>query len=171
MIVGVLPKPPRFLELAEVLTLHEAGIEEFGGKPGVRDQGLLESAIAVPRQTVAEEFAHSIPFGMAAAYAFHLCKNHPFHDGNKRAALAAMVVFLRLNGWELNVPDFEAADRILAVAQGSLGKDSLAAGFRAPVVRGPPSSSATSCGNSTTRASPRPSRQSRPDPSTSASRP
>ncbi len=127
MIVGVLPKPPRFLELAEVLTLHEAAIDEFGGKPGVRDHGLLESAISMPRQTVGEEFVHPMPFGMAAAYAFHICKNHPFHDGNKRAALATMVVFLRLNGWELNAPGLLAADRILAVADGSVGKDSLAA--------------------------------------------
>lgn len=126
MIVGVLPKPPRFLELSEVITLHESAVDQFGGSHGVRDQGLLDAAVSMPRQAFGGEFAHAVPFGMAAAYAFHICKNHPFIDGNKRAALAAMVVFLHVNGWVLDVPDLAAGEKILACAEGMLDKDALA---------------------------------------------
>lgn len=105
MIVGVLPKPPRFLEIDEVLTLQESAVDEYGGTYGVRELGLLEAAVNMPRQAIDGAFTHEIPFGMAAAYAFHICKNHPFVDGNKRTALAVCIVFLRLNGWELHVPD------------------------------------------------------------------
>ncbi len=126
MIIGALTKPPRFLEVDEILTLQESAVDEYGGSYGVRDQGLLEAAISMPRQAFGGTFAHDVPFGMAAAYAFHLCKNHPFVDGNKRAALAACVVFLRLNGWEIHVPDLEAADQILAVAEGRIDKAALA---------------------------------------------
>jgi death-on-curing protein len=126
VIVGVLPKPPRFLELSELLTVHESAIDQFGGSHGMRDLGLLESALSMPRQSFGGEFVHSVPFGMAAAYAFHICKNHPFVDGNKRTALAAMVVFLRLNGWELQVSDLNAAEQILAVAEDRQDKEGLA---------------------------------------------
>lgn len=125
MIVGALSKPLRFLELPEVLTIHESSIDQFGGAYGVRDQGLLDSAINMPRQAFGGDFAHTVPFGMAAAYAFHICKNHPFVDGNKRTALGAMVVFLRLNGWTLNADEMDAANRILALAEGTLDKESL----------------------------------------------
>lgn len=125
MNIGVLPKPPRFLELSEVLTLHESAIDEFGGSHGVRDKGLLDSALAMPRQSFGDEFVHAIPFGMAAAYAYHICKNHPFVDGNKRTALAAMAVFLHMNGWDLTVQDLDAADQILGVATGTIDKDGL----------------------------------------------
>ncbi len=127
MNIGVLPKPPRFLELSEVLTLHDSAIDEFGGSHGVRDKGLLDSALAMPRQSFDDEFAHAIPFGMAAAYAYHICKNHPFVDGNKRTALAAMVVFLHMNGWDLTVQDLDAADQILGVATGAVDKVALEA--------------------------------------------
>lgn len=125
MNIGVLPKPPRFLELSEVLTLHESAIDEFGGSHGVRDKGLLDSALAMPRQSFGDEFVHAIPFGMAAAYAYHICKNYPFVDGNKRTALAAMAVFLHMNGWDLTVQDLEAADQILGIATGTIDKDGL----------------------------------------------
>lgn len=126
MTFGVLAKPPRFLDLSEVVTLHESAIDQFGGSHGIRDEGLLDAALGMPRQAFGGEFAHPIPFGMAAAYAFHICKNHPFVDGNKRTALAAMVVFLHVNGWVLDVPDLAAADQILACAEGKLDKQGLA---------------------------------------------
>ncbi|MDQ7012628.1 MAG: Fic family protein [Planctomycetota bacterium] len=68
-------------------------VAQYGGDPGLRDRGLLESALAQPRQAFGGEFAHTYPFGMAAAYAFHIAKNHPFIDGNKRAALMCAGAF------------------------------------------------------------------------------
>lgn len=125
MNIGALPRPPRFLLQAEVLALHEAALNEFGGSHGVRDPGLLDAAMSMPRQSFGGQFAHDIPFGMAAAYAFHICKNHPFIDGNKRTALSAMVVFLRLNGWELGIEDLNASVTILRLAEGLITKDDL----------------------------------------------
>lgn len=126
MIIGVLTKPPRFLTEAEVLSLHEGAIQRYGGSTGVRDTGLLASALAMPQQGFGGEFAHLVPFGMAAAYTFHLCKNHPFVDGNKRAAFLACVTFLFLNGWHLTSPDEVTADKVLAIAESRMSKDEFA---------------------------------------------
>lgn len=98
MIRGFLSGEPRFLSTDEVLTLHETGIDAFGGSLGVRDAGLLDSALATPRQGFGGQFVHEFPFEMAAAYLFHLCANHPFIDGNKRVALAASITFFE-NEW------------------------------------------------------------------------
>lgn len=125
MIHGALPKPPRFLTVEEVLSLHEAAIDEHGGSHGVRDAALLDSAVAMPKQGFAGAFAHPIPFGMAAAYAFHIGKNHPFVDGNKRTAFIAAAVFLRINGWDLLADDNDAAEQFLAVATGVQTKEGL----------------------------------------------
>ncbi len=113
---------PLFLSLEEVLELHTDQIRLFGGTPGIRDRGALESAIAVPAATFGGEFLHTGLFEMAAAYAFHIAENQPFLDGNKRAGLNACLVFLMLNGWE--VVDLEGAlcDAMLAFAAGSLDK-------------------------------------------------
>jgi death-on-curing protein len=104
---------PRFLTKDEVLSLHRASIDMYGGADGVLDDGALESALAQPRQSFGGEFAHEFPFGMAAAYGYHLAMNHPFRDGNKRTAFAAVVVFLRMNGWNFELPDEHAADLML----------------------------------------------------------
>ncbi len=127
MIRGVLAHPPRFLTRDEVLTIQETAIDQHGGAHGVRDGGLLDSALAMPRQQFGGEFAHEIPFQMGAAYGFHICKNHPFVDGNKRAAFGSTVVFLRMNGWVLIAAEIEAADVILSVAEGAMSKEDLAA--------------------------------------------
>jgi death-on-curing protein len=126
VIYGALPRPLRFLTLDEVLTLHSAALDRFGGSAGVRDHGMLESALAMPEQGFGGEYAHAVPFGMATAYAFHLCKNHPFVDGNKRTALSACLVFLRMNGWDVLADENEAAERILGIAEGRLSKDDVA---------------------------------------------
>jgi death on curing protein len=109
-----------------VLTLHETGINAYGGSHGVRDAGLLESALAMPRQGFGGEHVHEFPFGMAAAYLFHICGNHPFVDGNKRLALAATIVFLRMNGWNLAASEDAAYDLVLEVAQGLKTKEEIA---------------------------------------------
>ncbi|MBX3406156.1 MAG: type II toxin-antitoxin system death-on-curing family toxin [Phycisphaeraceae bacterium] len=104
---------PRFLTKDEVLSLHRASIDLYGGAEGVLDDGALESALAQPRQAPGGEFAHEFPFGMAAAYGYHLAMNHAFRDGNKRTSFAAMVAFLRMNGWNFELPDGHAADMML----------------------------------------------------------
>lgn len=126
MIRGFLPGEPRFLSTDEVLTLHETGIDAFGGSHGIRDAGLLESALAMPRQGFGGEFVHEFPFGMAAAYLFHLCANHPFVDGNKRLALAACIVFLRMNGWNLAASEDAACAIVLDAAQSLKQKEEVA---------------------------------------------
>ena len=94
--------PPYFLTLEEVLKIHENQIECYGGSHGVRDQGLLQSAIAQPEASFGGDYLHKDVFEMAAAYLFHIVENHPFVDGNKRAGTAAALVFLDLNGVELD---------------------------------------------------------------------
>ncbi len=117
---------PRFVTIDEALAYQELAIARFGGAPGLRDRGLLESAIAMAQQGFGGEFAHAFPFEMAAAYAFHVAKNHPFVDGNKRAALACCVAFLRMNGWNLASEREDAADRVLDLTEGRLDKAGFA---------------------------------------------
>jgi death-on-curing protein len=126
MNLGVLAHSPRFLTRDEVLSLHETAIDEHGGSHGLRDPGLLESAIAMPAQAFAGQFAHLFPFEMAAAYAFHIAKNHPFVDGNKRTAFACANVFLRLNGWATICEPSQATEFTLQVATGTLDKQGAA---------------------------------------------
>ena len=93
---------------------------------GVRDEGLLESALAQPQATFAGEFLHSTIYEQAAAYLYHLAMNHPFVDGNKRTAFAAMDTFLRINGYCLVLPNEEVYAFVLEVANGNLDKRTLA---------------------------------------------
>lgn len=127
---------PAFLTLEDILHLHQTQIEEFGGSPGIRDIGLLESALAMPRQGFAGQFVHGDLFEMAAAYVFHLVKNHPFVDGNKRVGGAAGLVFLDVNGVEIEVSDDAYAEMVLAVAEGKLAKSGIAEFFRKHAARG-----------------------------------
>ena len=121
---------PAFLALDDVLALHARSIEGFGGTLGIRDIGLLESALAMPPASFAGEWLHSTLFEMAAAYLFHICKNHPFLDGNKRAGLAAALMFLGLNGYRVTADGDDLAEMVLAVASGRLGKAEAAVFFR-----------------------------------------
>lgn len=119
-----------FLSLSDVLTLHANQIELYGGTDGVRDRGLCESAIAQPQAGFGGEYLHGDIFMMAAAYMFHLAQNHPFLDGNKRAGAIAALVFLDINGIEIQAPAGSLYDLTLAVATGQLGKDEIADWFR-----------------------------------------
>ena len=83
-----------------VKQIQQAVIEEFGGPPGVRDEGLLSSAVGATQATIGGRSAFADAIEVAAAYLYYLCRNHPFVDGNKRTAMAAAIVFLRLNGIE-----------------------------------------------------------------------
>ena len=100
-------------------------IEEFGGDIGLRDRGLLESAVAMPQSTFGGEDLHAGVAEKAAAYHFHLCANHPFIDGNKRVAVAASEVFLLINGLELSASDDEIQELTLDVARSRLSKDQV----------------------------------------------
>ena len=123
--------PPVFLSLEEILEIHRDQIERYGGSQGLRDLGLLESALAMPQGGMGGQFFHADLFEMAAAYLFHLVKNHPFVDGNKRVGAMAAFTFLKLNGLNLNPSDGPAFEKIaLSIAEGTGGKTEATAFFR-----------------------------------------
>jgi death on curing protein len=105
---------PRFLDLAEVLEIHVDQIERYGGTAGVRDLPLLLSALAMPTAGVRGVYVHGTLFEIAAAYLFHIAKNHPFLDGNKRTALASALTFLDLNGLRVG----PSADELVTLVEG-----------------------------------------------------
>jgi len=111
------------LTVAIVCEIHAEAIAKFGGADGVRDKALLESAVAAPKAGYAGESAYADVVEIAAAYLFYLCRNHPFVDGNKRTALAACLVFLRLNGIEPKPDAVEWEELTLAVAAGTVDRD------------------------------------------------
>jgi death-on-curing protein len=116
---------PIWLRLEAILAAHDDQLAEHGGGVGVRDQGLLESALARPLNLHAYG-EPSLP-RLAAAYAFGIARNHPFVDGNKRTALVAAELFLGLNGYDLTADDVEVVEVFLALATGELSEDELAA--------------------------------------------
>ena len=113
-----------------VLEIHAEAIAQFGGSEGLRDRALLESAVAAPQASFGGESPFTDAVDIAAAYLFYLCSNHPFVDGNKRAALGACLVFLRLNGFTL-APDGDDWENLtLAVAAGAMSRDDATAALR-----------------------------------------
>ncbi len=125
---------PRYISIDEVLELHEDQISSFGGTSGVRDEGLLESALAQPQATFGGQLLHPTISEQAAAYLYHLAMNHPFIDGNKRTAFAVADTFLRLNGWTLNLTDDRAYDLVMQVAQGTMTKEELSTELESAIV-------------------------------------
>jgi death on curing protein len=119
---------PRWLTVAEVVALHEKQLARFGGPSGIRDQGLLESALNRARNKWDYEGA-DLPM-LAAAHAYGIARNHPFVDGNKRAAFVTMMLFLRLNGVRFAPPQAEATQIVLALAAGEVSEESLARWIR-----------------------------------------
>lgn len=117
----------RFLALDEVLAVHRDQIDRYGGALGIRDISLLISALAVPRATFGGEYVHSDLFEMAAAYLFHIVKNHPFLDGNKRTGLVAALVFLELNSIEIEAEEDDLAALVEGVARSEVDKAAVAA--------------------------------------------
>src|SRR5688500_12616354 len=106
---------PTFLTLPEALELHEESIHRYGGAHGVRDLGLLQSALAQPAATFGGQFLHPDLPSMAAAVLFHIVQNHPFVDGNKRTGAAAARVFLLMNGARFDPPAKDFEEMVLAV--------------------------------------------------------
>lgn len=127
--------PAVFLGLSEVLEIHRDQIERYGGGSGIRDMGLLQSAVAMPAAAVGGCYLHEDVFEMAAAYLYHIIRNHPFVDGNKRTGAVAAVVFLLMSGVELGagVASFERMVR--SVASGKATKAEAAEFFRAHAPR------------------------------------
>lgn len=117
---------PLFLTLDEVLAIHADQVRCYGGRTGLRDLGLLQSALGMPETTFEGEFLHGTLFEMAAAYLFHVARNHPFVDGNKRTALMCALVFLGLNGWRLEADAEALYELVEGVAGGPVAKADLA---------------------------------------------
>ena len=105
--------------------IHNDQLHEHGGLPGIRDENVLESALARPQQKWHYMDRTDVPM-LAAAYAFGLVKNHPYRDGNKRIGFLAMVTFLGLNGYELATTDAEIVAEIVALAEGNVTEEALA---------------------------------------------
>lgn len=122
-------RQPVFLALDDVLALHQDQISRYGGAPGIRDIGLLKSALASPAVTFDGALLHRSLAEMAAAYLYHLSQNHPFIDGNKRTALAAALVFLWINGHRVRIPEDELYALVIGVAGGSVSKPDIAVFF------------------------------------------
>jgi len=127
--------PVAFLTVEDVLNVHRRVVEEFGGDTGLRDRGLLESAVAMPRSTFGGEELHTDLAEQAAAYFFHLWANHPFVDGNKRAAVVTAELFLLVNDQELVADDDSIEELAMGVAGGGLSKAQVIAFFKAHVAQ------------------------------------
>ena len=121
---------PRWLPRLVIDAIHHDMITTHGGLPGLRDEQLLESALARPKQILAYNENADIVV-LAAAYAYGLARNHPFNDGNKRVAFMAMAVFAELNGLEFDAPEAEAVDVMLSLAAGGLEEEQLVEWLRA----------------------------------------
>ena len=119
----------RFLTLDNVLQIHSDQIARYGGTDGIRDLGLLESAIAMPTAQFGGTYLHPDLNAMASAYLFHIANNHPFLDGNKRVGAASAIVFLTLNGIKVTAeaPVFE--ELVMTVARGEIGKEEISTFF------------------------------------------
>ena len=115
----------KFLTISEALLILEDQIKNYGGLYGIRDINLLSSAIYMPESSFDGKYLHKTIPAMAAAYAFHICQNHPFIDGNKRAALASSLVFLELNGYAFNCKNETLYNEIMDMAKGKIRKEEL----------------------------------------------
>jgi death-on-curing protein len=114
---------PIWLTRQMVVAIHDEQLAIHGGASGLRDEGMLESALDRPKNKWSYEQAELA--GLAAAYGFAIARNHPFVDGNKRTSLLALYTFLGLNGVDFDVPEAEAAAMILALAAGEVDEDGL----------------------------------------------
>jgi death-on-curing protein len=115
---------PNWLTRIVVDAVHNDQLREHGGLPGIRDENLLESALARPQQKWHYADNTDVPM-LAAAYAFGLVKNHPYRDGNKRIGFLAMVTFLGINGLELDATEADVVAEIVALASGGVSEEAL----------------------------------------------
>ncbi|HAZ13801.1 MAG: death-on-curing protein [Bdellovibrionales bacterium GWA2_49_15] len=113
---------PNFLTIEEVLEIHRNQIDLYGGSHGIKDQGMLESALAQPSASFGGEFLHKEIIEMAAAYCYHLIENHAFNDGNKRVGIVATLVFLEMNDLKFDVSEEVLEKFVIDVASSQLSK-------------------------------------------------
>ncbi|AFY44398.1 type II toxin-antitoxin system death-on-curing family toxin [Nostoc sp. PCC 7107] len=116
---------PKFIEKQDVLSIHSKQIRIYGGSLGIRDEGLLDSAIYQPQATFGGKLLHSTIIEQAAAYLFHITNNHAFVDGNKRTAFDVIVTFLNMNDYELNMSPEQAYELTMQVADNKVSKEEL----------------------------------------------
>ncbi len=116
----------RFLSLEDVLELHEMQLAQYGGATGIRDPGLLESAVMMPQASFGGQYVHNGICEMAAAYAFHIAENQPFVDGNKRTAIVAALVFLDWHQLDVEDPGEELYNAMISLAERRIDKAELA---------------------------------------------
>lgn len=121
---------PQFLSLEQIIAIHKNQLELYGGESGLRDVGLLQSALAMPSSGFGDQYFHADLHEMAAAYLYHIVKNHPFVDGNKRVGFVASFIFLRLNGILVTASEKAYETVTLDVAQGKMEKSAIAVFFR-----------------------------------------
>ena len=121
---------PVFLTLGEVIEIHRDQIKRYGGDPGIRDLGLLQSAMTMPAAGIGGRYLHTDLYEMAAAYLFHITQNYPFIDGNKRTGAVASLVFLSLNDVEIEANEEEFEKTVLGVATGKIEKVAVPEFFR-----------------------------------------
>ncbi len=115
---------PVWLSREVILATHERLLSDHGGMAGIRDDGLLESAMNRPKQLLS--YGNPSLFDLGAAYATGIVKNHPFSDGNKRTGFMSSYIFLLANGWELNAPEEEAVTQTLGLAAGAIDEAAYA---------------------------------------------
>ena len=128
----------RFLPEAVILAIHEDQIRLYGGSYEMRDAGMFDAVLNMPKAQFGREFLHPTIFHMAAAYGFHLCQNHPFVDGNKRTAGMAMFTFLRLNKLKPTATEIEYYTTMIAVASGYMNKEAFTEWVKTVVEGEPP---------------------------------
>jgi len=121
---------PLFLTLDEIVEIHKDQLERYGGSEGIRSSDLLQSALAMPSAGFGDDYFHEEIYDMAAAYLFHLVKNHPFVDGNKRVGVMAAYVFLSLNGFTLTADEKQFEKLVLDVVASKKDKKAIANFFR-----------------------------------------
>lgn len=115
-----------FIPKEVLLVFHEDQLKKYGGTNGIRDEGLLDSALAQAESSFGGEYLHKTIFEMAAAYGFLICQNHPFYDGNKRTALIAMYIFLHRNGYKIVAKKEVLFALVMDLAKGKVAKQELA---------------------------------------------
>jgi death-on-curing protein len=124
---------PLWVSKKAVLALHNEQLAEHGGSDGIRDETLLDSALAKPKNVYAYSESADL-FRLAASHAYGIARNHAFVDGNKRTALVISILFLNRNGWDIEAPKADEYLTFLHLADGSLGEEELAAWFTAHAV-------------------------------------
>jgi len=120
---------PVFLSVEQVLRLHGELIDTYGGESGIRDLGLLQSALAMPQASFGGQQLHHDLYAMAGAYLYHIVQNHPFLDGNKRTGAATAIIFLAMNNVTLEADEEGLVTITVATAKGEADKNAIAAFF------------------------------------------